>query len=216
MKQAPDLTGLQFEEWTVLERAGKNFRGNTLWHCRCSCGVERNVIGSRLTGGYSRSCGHKTAKITHHCSNDRLYKIWSNMRDRCNNPKCHDYGRYGGRGITVCDEWQHDFGAFRDWALSAGYDYNAEQGQCTLDRIDNNKGYSPNNCAWKSMHEQTRNQSTNRYIEYNGERKIIADWARIYNINPSTLRNRVFKLHWNIETALTKPVEHSNSIKMAI
>ena len=138
------------------------------------------------------------------------------MKDRCNNPNCHDYKRYGGRGITVCDEWQHDFMPFRNWALSNGYDYDAPYGMCTLDRIDNNGMYSPDNCTWRSMNQQNRNKSTNIYIEYNGERKIIKEWADIYNINPTILRNRIFALHWDIETALTKPVKHRQPQKTAV
>lgn len=130
----------------------------------------------------------------------RLHHIWVNMRYRCNNPNCSHYNRYGGRGIKVCDEW-NEYLVFKKWAMANGYDDSK-----SIDRIDNNGNYEPNNCRWATMKTQNNNRSSNNNITYNGETHTVAEWACIVGINENTLRSRLFINKWDIETALTTPL----------
>lgn len=123
----------------------------------------------------------------------RLNKIYEHMKDRCYNPNFHCYNRYGGRGITICKEWLEDYQAFKAWALSHGYSDNL-----TLDRIDNNKGYYPENCRWISAKEQANNKRNNHLITYKGETKTLVQWAESLGIDRSVLSARINKLGWSI------------------
>jgi hypothetical protein len=122
------------------------------------------------------------------------------MKRRCFNPNNKRYERYGGRGITVCDEWIYDFQAFYDWATQNGYDESL-----TLDRIDVNGNYTPNNCRWITAREQQSNTSRNHYITIDGITKTISEWAREYNISPDVIKDRIKKLHWSEKEAVTTP-----------
>lgn len=130
-------------------------------------------------------------------NNDRLHTIWHDMKYRCNNPNCHAYKNYGGRGITVCKEWEDSYDAFVDWALSNGYN-----DSLTIDRIDNNKEYSPDNCKWSTYKEQGNNTRSCHRISYNGETHTIAEWGTIMGISPTTIRTRLC-CGWNEIDAIT-------------
>lgn len=127
----------------------------------------------------------------------RLYRIWKCMKHRCYIKSDCAYERYGGRGITVCDEWKSDFSKFRSWAIENGY-----SDDLTLDRIENSKGYSPDNCRWASMKIQSNNKRNNRFIEYNGENLTIAQWSDKTGIKENTICFRL-KSGWSIEETLT-------------
>lgn len=123
-------------------------------------------------------------------SNTRLYKVWESMKSRCNTPTHTSYKHYGARGITVCKEWESDFGVFREWAMATGYDEDAPRGKYTLERIDTNGPYCPENCCWKTIQEQERNKRTTIYIDDNGERVSLAEYCERYGVNYKTEKYR--------------------------
>ena len=125
----------------------------------------------------------------------RLYSIWHNMKTRCYNPNTEKFQYYGGKGIEVCEEWRKSFQAFYSWALANGY-----RDDLTLDRLDSDKNYCPENCRWADMLTQNNNTSKNHYITHNGETKTAAEWARDYGICRSTFNNRI-RRGWTFEQA---------------
>ena len=152
--------------------------------------------------------GHKQTFFgTHKLSDSRIYKIYYAMKQRCFNPKTKNYSGYGGRGITVCQEWVDNFLCFYDWSIKNGYEEKLENGRnkLTLDRIDNNGNYEPSNCRWVVQKVNERNKRTNRIIEFNGEKRTIVEWSEMLNIPVSRLYNRLFD-GWSVERAFTTPV----------
>lgn len=140
-------------------------------------------------------------KFVHGKRKTRIYSIWTDMKTRCNNPNRPKYARYGGRGIKLCDEWNNDFQAFYDWAMDNGY-----SDTLTIDRIDNNGNYCPENCRWITMAEQAANKSTIHYITHNGETLSMAEWARQTGIPRQVLKDRICRYGWEPDRALKVPV----------
>lgn len=208
--KAIDLTGKKFGHLLVLKRAAVSYRGSAVWLCKCDCGNTLEVVGSHLRTGHTKSCGcykitqTREANSTHGECSTRLYKVWSHMLGRCNTTNGKDSKWYYDKGITVCQEW-HDYLAFKEWALANGYDPNAKFGECTLDRIDGNKGYSPDNCRWVSAKEQARNRSTSKLIEYAGETKALAEWCEKLELNYTLVQSRLYR-GWSVEKAFSTPV----------
>lgn len=196
MPNFKDLTGGKFGRWTVLERCGH--KGKSIaWKVICECGKESLLTGGSLTSGNSKSCGclndERIKKLNFkHGERNRLYSIWKNMRKRCNNPNNPAFNNYGGRGIEVCEEW-NDYLKFKKWAISNGYN-----SDLTLDRIDNDKGYSPYNCRWATRKEQNRNKRNSRLITHNGVTRTCAEWSEITGIPYQTLQGRIHE-HENID-----------------
>lgn len=214
------LSGNKYGRLTAIERAEDHIscsgRKYIMYRCVCDCGNETVVRANHLKDGTTLSCGclfseiHSTLcknlgkeTFTHKMTNSRIYKIWSNLINRCTNPNNPAYKNYGGRGIRVCDEWIHSFESFYSWAFSAGYNNNL-----TIDRINNDDGYAPENCRWVDRVEQSNNKRNNKYIEYDGLVLTIAEWARRCGIPYKTLHRRINSLHWDIPRALTEPVNN--------
>ena len=147
----------------MLEYTGEKRNSSALYLCKCDCGTIKKVPSIVLRRGQSKSCGCSKAEFCakahtiHNGKGTRLYVVWLGMIQRCENPNQLHYKHYGGRGISVCGEW-HDFDNFRDWAMKHGYDPKAKRGDCTIDRINNDGNYCPDNCRWTTMKEQRINQ----------------------------------------------------------
>lgn len=201
MSRPIDLKGKRFGKLTVIEKAGTNKHRKLMWKCKCDCGNYSIVVGQDLRRGKTSSCGICVGgrNIKHSLSSSRIYCIWSGMKNRCLNAGNSYYYRYGGRGITVYEEWLHDFQAFYDWSMLNGY-----RDDLTLDRKDNNKGYSTDNCRWITQKEQNRNKCNNRTITCRGITKILTDWAVILGIGKENL---TYKLN-NSELSESEVIEN--------
>lgn len=201
-----DMTGEHFGRLTVLRYAGKAPNGHSRWLCQCACGQITTVTRSNLIAGRQVSCGCKRQEqasqmnYIHGGRRTRLYSIWSNMITRTENPNGTAYHRYGGRGIKVCSEWRDSFPIFRAWALAHGY-----RDGLTLERIDNDGGYSPDNCRWATWQEQFNHRCDTHYITFDGKTQSLTRWARERALPPSALFQRVYA-GWNAQRALTTPL----------
>lgn len=192
-KRVIDITGKKFGLLTVVELDHSKTGHKTYWICRCDCGNVKSVRSDSLKDGSIRSCGclkriqNKTnlSRTTHGMSHTRLYGIWSGMRQRCYNKNEACWARYGGRGITVCDEWLDSFEKFAEWAIGNGYDEDL-----TIDRIDNSGPYSPDNCRWVNASEQCRNRRTNIDITIGNSTRTLVEWCEIFELSYKTVYAR--------------------------
>lgn len=190
-----DLTGKRFGRITVIKEGSRkrNKSGipERMWICKCDCGNVFSCNTSRLKQGITKSCGCLRREVTaqnnhkHGMSKTKLYRIWSEMNGRCFCNTNKAYKNYGGRGITVCDEWREKFVVFRELAISNGY----EEG-LTIERIDNNGNYCPENCKWIPKSEQPKNRRNCHYITYHGETKTLSEWSRELHIDRECVRNK--------------------------
>lgn len=200
-----DITGQKFGRLLVICRVENSPSGKTQWKCQCECKDENIIIvsGDCLRRGITKSCGCLQKEITskrsktHGHSKAPVYNIWLKMKKRCYDENDPQYKDYGGRGIKICDRWLKSFSNFLE-------DMGEKPGGLTIERIDNNTGYSPDNCRWASRREQNQNKRNNKYYEYKGMRLTMTEWSRRLGINPSSMFERFEK--WTIEEALTTPV----------
>lgn len=201
-RSAIDISGQKFNRWTVLGFSHTSKRRMAFWECVCECGTERVVDGQSLRNGKSKSCGcwnlevrsTEDGKTVEHRAEYDVYRF---MIRRCYEPKNKSYPGYGGRGITVCQRWRDSFQNFlEDMGPRPDRGYQ-------LDRIDNNGNYCKENCRWTTKLVQANNTRTNKLIEYKGETKTLAEWARQYGLTHHALQTRLSKYQWPIEKALT-------------
>lgn len=211
---------MSFGRLSVIGYAGNNKHRSAMWLCQCRCGNVVKVKGAQLRRGRTKSCGclqrdtaSKLAKeynssqnykspshLIHGGAKTRIYGIWNKMKQRCGNPNYEHFERYGGRGITVCAEWMNDFEAFRDWSMANGYSDSK-----SIDRIDNDKGYSQDNCRWVSTQQQVRNRSVTVSLDHNGQVKTLKEWADEYGINYKLAHER-YRKGWEFEK-IFQPVQ---------
>jgi len=192
-----DLTGQVFNSLTVLRLAGRSNRGLNSWVCRCICGVIKTIQQSHLRSGSTKSCGCQLG--THRLSKTDEYHIWQTMKARCYNPNNHKYKRYGGRGIAVCDRWLQ---SFENFIADMGKRPSTSH---SLDRINNDGDYTPQNCRWATPKEQARNTQTNRLITLNGVTRTLVEWREYYGLSVTQLEYRMYHAGWSAEKALTTP-----------
>ena len=199
------LIGERFGRLIVIGEVGRTKRMQRLWLCKCDCGNTKILTTGVLKNGAVKSCGCLRSEMVsnknyrHGMSETKIYKTWKSMKYRCFNSNADEYERYGGRGITICKDWLI-FENFCNWAMQNGYD-----DSLTIDRIDNDGNYEPNNCRWISLRKQMRNKSINRKLTYKGETKCLIEWAEYFEINPSTIRTRIDRYGWPVEKALETP-----------
>lgn len=197
------MVGMTFGDLTVMAAAGESSDGSRLWSCRCSCGKTVICRGPLLRRGHTKSCGHLRAVIArakawrHGKTRTPAYRSWAAMRYRCENPSSGSWPRYGGRGIAVCERWRE----FDNFYADMG---DPQPGE-TLDRIDNNGHYEPGNVRWASKQAQSRNTRRNTYLTFNGQTRLLLEWAALLAIDPRTLRQRL-RIGWTVEQALTTPL----------
>lgn len=207
---ALDLTGQRFGRLVALQDTGKRMEPSHLhiWLCKCDCGNYTEVNVGDLRNGTTKSCGcwrkERAGNLnrTHGGRHERLYLVWMDMRRRCRDKKDVQYMNYGGRGIKVCDEWS-DYAAFREWALQTGYDSSAKSRRCTIDRIDSDGDYCPENCRWADSITQNNNRRNNVFYTLNGKTMTAAMWARENGISNNAIYKRI-KAGWSLERALTE------------
>ena len=207
MSRTEDVVGKTFNRLTVVSQRSNGRR--TVCKCICVCGNEKEVALDKLKSGHTKSCGCLTHDhtrryqslddITYH----RLWNIYTKMKRRCYTLEDPAYSYYGGRGISVCEEWRNKPTSFFNWALQNGYN-----NDLTIDRIDVNGNYEPKNCRWATKAEQALNKRNNFILEYKGVKKPLSEWVKEYQFNRTTLLNRL-KRGWSVEEALTRPLDNT-------
>lgn len=225
MRAFEDLTNRKFGLLTVCQYIGekedKNDRIVRLWKCKCDCGGEIIAKENSLLKGERRSCGcinrkqmselgksqrkHGARSDNATPSDVRLYNVWNSIIERTTNPKSRVWNAYGGRGITICDEWRNSFESFKEWAEKNGY-----KDELTIDRINNDMGYTPENCRWATYKQQNNNRRSNVNITIDEETHTLAEWSEISGINRWTITDRL-KKNPNIskEELFAPPVRHN-------
>ena len=212
MKPYEDLTGQKFNRLIAIKPMGHDKKKNKLWLCKCDCGKEVIVRACCLKRGFNKSCGCLRAEGNnqrkHGLSRSRLWRIHSQMKVRCYDKNSEAYKNYGARGITICDLWLGEDGLknFAEWSYKNGY-----SDKLTIDRKDNNKGYTPDNCRWVERTIQGRNKRSNHNITFNGETKTLVEWSEITGIGYGTLKSRI-KAGWDVEEAFTREVRANGKV----
>jgi len=201
---ARDFSGAIVGRLTAIEPTDRRSGNNVVWRCRCSCGTETFVHTGNLATGKTRSCGcwKRDRNFRHgattHRSMSPEYSVWASMLRRCTNPKNPRFSRYGGRGITVCERWK-DFASF---IADMGP---RPEGPLTIERLDNDGPYSPENCRWASYREQSRNTSQNRLLTLDGVTLCLQDWCVRLGLTRNAVNARL-RSGWSVERILTTPL----------
>lgn len=208
-----EIIGRRYGTLTVREFISRDEKRKEYYLCDCDCGNTITAMKHILMFGKRTSCGCKKgqATIKHGCGGKWIktpeYRAWRAMIDRCTLPSSIGYLHYGGRGISVCDRWRHDFPAFlHDMGLKPSPKH-------SLDRENNDGNYEPGNCRWATPHQQARNRSDNHVLEYGGLSMPITDWAAKIGVPMATLHSRITKLGYSVEKALTFPYKPKQQLK---
>lgn len=200
--------GQKFGELTVVGFKGSKVhpsgKRSTMWECECSCGKRVVILSVNLVRGNSKTCG--CSRSRHGMVNTPEYVAWEAIHQRCSNPKNPGYKNYGGRGIRVCDSWELFDNFIRDMGRRPTSKH-------SLDRIDNEKGYSPENCRWTTLKVQHRNKRTNRLVTISGETKCITEWSEITGVSISGLRKRISK-GWSDDLLLKPPMPRHRRVEL--
>lgn len=203
-----DLTGRTFGRLRVIGLSKERTRGGAKWTCECSCGTVDDYLSANLRGGSTRSCGCLRREMviemntTHgHTTGGRSpeYTVYRGMLTRCYNPRDEYYDDYGGRGIGVCERWRNSFEAFLE-----------DMGprptqQHKIERLENDRGYGPENCVWATDVQQARNRRSNFVVEFSGKSQCLMSWCEELNLSYYTVRDRLRVLHWSVERAFATP-----------
>ncbi len=201
MSKLIDLTGLVSGRLVVIKRIENSKSGRLRWLCRCNCKKEIIVLGFNLKNGHTKSCGclHKEIMTKHGHWNDKIYKIWAAMVQRCTNSNAKNYKNYGGRGITVCGRWRK----FKNFNEDMGENWKSG---LTLERTNNELGYYRGNCEWATREKQNKNKRNTLYVEHNGKSRLFVELCEEYNMPRKIVYNRYYILGWTLEKALATPV----------
>lgn len=200
-----DIKGQRFGRLVAIKFIRKTATRKSCWLCRCDCGKESFVPVTDLTSGKTKSCGCLKKELVsksflkHGDTGSRLYRIWQGMKGRCYNENRETYKYYGGKGIVVCDEWLNDYDAFKTWALNCGY-----SDDLTIDRIDYDGNYEPENCRWITKAEQAANTSKNYRITINKSTRHLSEWCKIFCVRYDVVYGRL-RGGWSEVEALTTP-----------
>lgn len=206
------LIGKKFNSLTILAIDSHNDSGHYSLLCKCDCGNTKCIRSDRVVNGVTKTCGCRNVGYNNYSEKrlsrkySKLYSCWNTMRHRCYNPKNHKYKSYGGRGITVCQEWKNSFEPFLKWAMANGYSNGV-----TIDRINVNGNYEPTNCRWVTSLEQARNKTTNKFIFYKGETKCLSQWCEELNLPSATIWARL-RIGWSTEKAFETPIRKKHTI----
>ena len=216
-KPLADIKGQAFGRLTVLER-DSFVNGKTRWLCSCECGKQVSVIGQLLRNGKTKSCGclraDRASEVAFKhggyvgCKPSRTMRIWKNMIQRTCNPNCRMYSRYGGAGIGVCESWR----TFERFLSDMGQ----APDDLTLERVDNNKGYSPDNCKWATYTEQNRNKSSSKNLTLNGKTQVAVAWIQELGLTDSKVYKRIRRGWSDEEVLLGRPTRLANNILQSI
>jgi hypothetical protein len=208
LKNEEEISGKKFNKLTAISFA-KNSKNNSYWLFICDCGKEKVIKKASVAAGLTKSCGcilRKTSSdhckkkfTTHGLSSERTFIVWMGMKNRCGNKSNPNYHRYGGRGIKVCDRWLERFENFIE-------DMGIKPMNRSLDRIDNNKGYSKENCRWATIEQQAHNKNTTPILEYKGVRKTVHEWSKKVGIPSVVIMERINRYKWSVESALTTKI----------
>lgn len=198
-----DISGQQFGRLRVTRQLAERQDKHILWECVCECGNVKPVRSQDLRNGKVLSCGcyardvNATRLTEHGKTGSKVFRVWKNMRNRCTKPNATGYENYGGRGIAVCERWEH-FEKFLE-------DMGEPPPGGSLDRIDNDKGYSPDNCRWATRERQQRNNRRTRLVTYQGIEKPLPDWCDELGLNYGMVYQRLHCQGWSVEEAFTLP-----------
>ena len=207
------MTSKRFGRLTVVSRVKNNASNQPAYLCRCDCGKETIVAGAHLRSGHTKSCDcfQRETAIETNVNSRKIFhpeikQVWRNMTRRCGDKNSIGYHNYGGRGVVVCALWLN-FDEFCQWAVSTGYRHGLE-----IERKDNNGNYEPDNCKWATRKEQMSNTRQNHFLEFNGQRKTITQWANYLGIKSKTISQRINGYNWSIERALTEKINLGRNV----